>query len=99
VEALAGAEVLARLRVRHAEILARIGQLIADPTRRDVLRAEAERLNPDMWVTQEEARAGLEHFESWFETLRAQLPRKRRRRRRRSRPGPGREASGGGGQV
>jgi hypothetical protein len=88
--------VLERLRTRHAELLTRIHQRIADPVQRDVLRGEAERLNPETWVTPEEARTGLEYFEQWFEAIRAQLPQPtgwRRRRRRRGgggpRPGPG----------
>ena len=88
-------EVLERLRTRYAELLARISQRIADPVQRDVLRQEAERLNPEMWVTPDEARNGLEHFEQWFEGIQSQLPasaghRRRRRRRGRGgiRPGP-----------
>ena len=85
--------VLERLRTRHAELLTRINQRIADPVQRDVLRGEAERLNPETWVTAEEARTGLEHFEQWFEAIRAQLPQPSRRRRRR------RKRGGGGGSA
>jgi hypothetical protein len=81
--------VLERLRTRHAELLTRINQRIADPVQRDVLRGETERLNPETWVTPEEARTGLEHFEQWFEAIRAQLPQPSRRRRRRRRRGGG----------
>jgi hypothetical protein len=82
--------VLERLRTRYAELLTRINQRITDPVQRDVLRGEAERLNPETWVTAEEARTGLEHFEQWFEAIRAQLPQpSRRRRRRRTRGGGG----------
>ncbi|MGH9312119.1 MAG: hypothetical protein ACRD1S_02865 [Vicinamibacterales bacterium] len=93
--------VLERLRTRYAELLTRINQRITDAVQRDVLRGEAERLNPETWVTAEEARTGLEHFEQWFEAIRAQLPLpNRRRRRRRNRgggqgPGPGRSGSPG----
>lgn len=93
--------VLERLRTRYAELLTRINQRITDPVQRDVLRGEAERLNPETWVTAEEARTGLEHFEQWFEAIRAQLPQpNRRRRRRRNRgggqgPGPGPSQSPG----
>jgi hypothetical protein len=96
--------VLEQLRTRYAELLTRINQRIADPVQRDVLRGEAERLNPETWVTPQEARTGLEHFEQWFEAIRAQLPqpsRHRRRRRKRggggNRPGPG--PSEGAGEV
>jgi hypothetical protein len=95
-------EVLERLRTRYAELLARISQRIADPVQRDVLRQEAERLNPEMWVTPEEARNGLEHFEQWFEGIRSQLPATaghRRRRRRRGRGGAGPAPSTGPGEV
>jgi hypothetical protein len=86
---------LERLRTRYAELMTRITQRIADPVQRDVLRAEAERLNPETWVTPEEARAGLEHFEQWFEAIRAQLPQPNRRRRRRRRRGGGGSAPQG----
>jgi hypothetical protein len=95
-------EVLERLRTRYAELLARISQRIPDPVQRDVLRGEAERLNPEMWVTPEEARNGLEHFEQWFEGIRSQLPAAaghRRRRRRRGRGGSGPAPSSGPGEV
>jgi hypothetical protein len=95
-------EVLERLRTRYAELLARISQRIPDPVQRDVLRGEAERLNPEMWVTPEEARNGLEHFEQWFEGIRSQLPAAaghRRRRRRRGRGGSVPAPSSGPGEV
>lgn len=82
-------EILMRLRARYAELKARIAQRVAEPAQRDVLRAEAERLNPDTWVTEEEARTGLDQFERWFEAIRLQLPAPRRRRRRRKRGGAG----------
>ena len=77
-----GSEGLSRLRARHAEVLARISERIADPARRDELKAEADRLNPDTWVTDAEVTAGLEQYESVFESLRGVLGRPRRRRRR-----------------
>lgn len=91
--ALLDPAVLERLRTRHAELLTRINQRMADAVQRDVLRAEAERLNPETWVTPDEARTGLEHFERWFEAIRAQLPQPARRRRR------GRRRGGGGREV
>ena len=47
----------------------------------DQLKAEAERLNPDTWVTDDEVRAGLEGYETIFESLRSVVGRRRRRRR------------------
>lgn len=90
-KSLLDSAVLEQLRIRHAELLTRINQRIADPVQRDVLRGEAERLNPETWVTPDEARTGLEHFEQWFEAIRAQLPQPNRRRRRPRRRGGPRE--------
>jgi hypothetical protein len=90
VEERVGPEGLSRLRARYSELMARIAQRTADPARLEELRTQAERLNPDTWVTDEEARRGIETFEAEWETLRAKLGRRRRRRggaRRRGRPG------------
>ena len=57
-----GAEGVRRLRARHSEILARISERIPDPARQDELKGQAERLNPDSWVTEEEVRLGLEQY-------------------------------------
>ena len=46
---------------------------IADPARSEELKAQAERLNPDTWVTDAEVQAGLENYESVFESLRSAL--------------------------
>jgi hypothetical protein len=80
-----GAEGLARLRARHAEILARISERQLEDDVREELKARAERLNPDAWVTDEEVRQGLEQYEAVFDSLRSVLghPRRHRRRRRR----------------
>lgn len=80
-EAKLGSEGLARLRARHAALLARISEGIADPVRRDELKAQAERLNPDTWVTDAEVAAALESYETVFESLRTAVGRRRRRRR------------------
>ncbi len=77
-----GPEGLLRLRARHAEVLARISERVADPERQAELKAQAERLNPDTWVTDQEVREGLEQYEAVFESLRAVVGRKRTRRRR-----------------
>lgn len=76
-----GAEGVVRLRARHAEVLARISEKITDPVGRDELKAQAERLNPDTWVTAAEVSAGLESYESVFELLRGVVGRCRQRRR------------------
>lgn len=82
-EARLGAEGLARLRARHAEVLARITEGVPDPARREELKAQAERLNPDTWVTDVEVAAGLESYESVFDSLRTAIGRRRKRRRSR----------------
>lgn len=82
-QARLGTEGIVRLRGRHAEILARIGERIADAARREELKLQAERLNPDSWVTDEEVRVGLEQYEAVFESLRSVVGRRRKRRRRR----------------
>jgi hypothetical protein len=79
-----GPEGVLRLRARHAEVLARISERVTDPARRDELKAQAERLNPDTWVTDDEVRAGLEQYEAVFESLRTIVGRRRKRRRRRT---------------
>ena len=78
-----GAEGLSRLRARHAEVLARITEKVEDPGRREQLKGDAERLNPDTWVTDDDVAAGLEGYESVFETLRGVIGHSHRRRRAR----------------
>lgn len=84
VEERLGSEGLSRLRARYAEVLARISETVTDPERQDELRTQAERLNPDTWVTDAEVTAGLESYESVFESLRTVVGRRKRRRRRSS---------------
>jgi hypothetical protein len=96
-----GSEGVSRLRGRYAELLARISDRIPDPARQEELKTQAERLNPDTWVTDAEVTAGLENYEAVFETLRSAVggqPRRRRRKRRRGGGPRGQTASGGGGQ-
>ena len=98
VESRLGSEGLSRLRARYSEVLARIAETIADPQRQDELKSQAERLNPDTWVTDAEVTAGLESYESVFESLRTVVGRRRRRRRRsggRTRGGDGQEMRSG----
>ena len=75
-----------RLRTRYAEILRRIPERTSDPVRREELRVQAERLNPDSWSTDEAVSQGLEQYESVFASLREVVGQKRRRRRRGNRP-------------
>lgn len=81
-EARLGAEGLARLRGRYAEVLARISERVPEPERQAELKSVAERLNPDAWVTAEDVVAGLEGYEATFESLRGVVGQRRRRRRR-----------------
>ena len=78
-----GPEQLTRLRARYAELQARINERGGDPDRILALRAQAEQLNPDVWVTEEEIRKGVESFEPKIRELRAALGLRRRRRSRR----------------
>jgi hypothetical protein len=81
-EARLGSEGLSRLRARHAEVLARISEAVVEPVRREELKSQAERLNPDTWVTDAEVTQGLESYETVFESLRTVVGRRGRRRRR-----------------
>jgi hypothetical protein len=81
-EARLGSEGLSRLRARHAEVLARISEAVVEPIRREELKSQAERLNPDTWVTDAEVTEGLESYETVFESLRTVVGRRGRRRRR-----------------
>jgi ribonuclease E len=92
VEQHVGREQLTRLRARYAEMLARIAERGGDAERIEALRAQAESLNPDAWVTDAEVREGVEAFEPRIRDLRAALGLRRRRRSRRG----GRRRRGGG---
>jgi len=99
VETVLGREQLIRFRARYAELQARIIERAGEPARMEELRAKAEPLNPDSWVTVEEARKGVEEFETKVRELRSELGLKRRRRSRRGgrkrRTGqPGSESAG-----
>jgi hypothetical protein len=83
VETNLGREQLTRLRARYAELLARIAERGGEPERVEALRAQAESLNPDTWVTDEEVRLGIESFEPKIRDLRAAVGLRRRRRSRR----------------
>ena len=81
-----GSEGLARLRARYAEVLAAISRRVGDPAKAEQLRTEAERLNPDTWVTADDVKLGIERYETVFESIREGIGKRRRRRRR---PGGG----------
>jgi hypothetical protein len=83
VEQLIGREQLVRLRARYAELQARITERGGDSDRVEGLRSQAEPLDPDSWVTEDEARHGMELFEAKMRELRAALGLRRRRRSRR----------------
>ena len=91
VEQNLGREQLTRLRARYAELQARIAERGGEPARVEALRTEAESLNPDTWVTDEEVRQGIDAFETKIRDLRAVLGLGRRRRSRRG----GRRRRGG----
>ena len=84
-----GAEGVVRLRARYAELMARIAERIQDPARQEELKAAAERLNPDLWITEDEVRAGLEQYEAVYASLRGAVGRRNRRGRRRRSAGRG----------
>lgn len=95
-----GAEGVARLRARYAEIRDRIAERVTDPARKDELAATVERLNPDTWKTPDEVTAGLEQYEVVLASVREVVGRRRRKRRRGGRPdhgapGAGQEAAAG----
>jgi hypothetical protein len=83
VERILGAEQLTILRARYAEILARIAARGGDARRVQALREQAERANPDAWVTEAEVAAGLASVDAVLTELHQLVGRRRRRRRRR----------------
>ena len=80
-QARLGSDGLARLRARYANVMSAIAQRVTDSDRQEQLRSEAERLNPDSWVTAEEVQLGLDQYEMVFESLRGVVGRTRRRRK------------------
>lgn len=100
-----GVEGIQRLRSRYAEILVRITERTADPERREELKWQADRLNPDSWVTAEDVAQALEQYETVLASLGDVIGQRRRRKRRggRQRPaesdGSGREMAGTGEPV
>ncbi len=84
VERRVGPEQLTVLRARYSEILARITARGGDPARVEALREQAERVNPDAWVTEADVSAGLAGLEATLADLHKIVGRRRRRRRRRT---------------
>jgi hypothetical protein len=76
-EARLGSAGLARLRARHAELLTRIVDRV-EPERQEELKALAERLNPDAWITDADVTAGLDAYEQTYEMVRSSLPPRRK---------------------
>jgi hypothetical protein len=95
VEQVLGRETAEMLRGRYAEVLARIRMRVTDAARADALREEAERVNPDTWVTEDDVRAASAQVEELHAELRRLIGGRRRRRRR----GHQREAPGGIGEA
>jgi hypothetical protein len=83
VETIVAREQVIRLRARYAELQARITERGGEAARIEALRAQADPLNPDSWVTVDEAKKGLEEFEARIRDLRAALGLRPRRRSRR----------------
>jgi hypothetical protein len=100
-----GAEGIQRLRARYSDILVRITERTADPERREELKWQADRLNPDSWVTPEDVAQALEQYETVLASLGDVIGQRRRRKRRggRQRPaesdGSRREMAGTGESV
>jgi hypothetical protein len=64
-------------------VLTRIAEKPMEESAREELKLQAERLNPDGWVTDDEVSVALEQYETVFEGLRTVVGRHPRRRRRR----------------
>jgi hypothetical protein len=83
-----GSEGLARLRARHADVLASIDRRTQDEQRRQQLYEQAARLNPDHWSTDADVTRALEEYETVLASLRDAVGRRRRRKRPRAGGGP-----------
>jgi hypothetical protein len=81
-ERLLGTEKLTIFRARYAELQARITARGGEPSRVDALREQAERVNPDAWVTEAEVASGLASIDAICAELHKLVGRRRRRRRR-----------------
>jgi hypothetical protein len=76
-----GADGLARLRARYADIALRLAARPMEDAERAELMGRVEGLNPDAWSTPDEVAAALEAYETVFESLRSVIGRHPRRRR------------------
>ena len=74
---------MARLRARYSEVMVRLTAKPMDEAAREELKLQAERLNPDRWLTVDEVTVALEQYETVFESLRSVVGRYPQRRRRR----------------
>jgi hypothetical protein len=75
LEELAGREIGARLRARHAEIVARIESLDVDGAQKDALFKRAEAIDPELWMTPEAVLAGVSNADALYEKLKADASR------------------------
>jgi hypothetical protein len=73
LEELAGREIGARLRARHAEIIRRIEDLDVDGSEKDTWFKRAEALDPELWMTPEAVLEGVRNADALFEKLKADL--------------------------
>lgn len=73
LEELVGREIAARLRTRHAEIVARIHEQQVDSAVRDKWLTRSAAINPDQWDTPEAILEGVRSADGIFEQLRAEL--------------------------
>jgi hypothetical protein len=73
VEELAGREIGARLRARHAEIVARIEDADIDGGVKDAMFKRAEAIDPELWMTPEQVLEGVRNADAQYDKLRAEL--------------------------
>jgi hypothetical protein len=73
LEELAGREIGARLRARHADIIARIEQLDLDGSEKDALFKRAEALDPELWMTPESVLDSVRKSDALIEELKSAI--------------------------
>ena len=73
LEELAGREIGARLRRRHAEIVAQIETLEVDGAAKDALFRRAEAIDPELWMTPESVLEGVRNADTLFEKLKSDV--------------------------
>jgi hypothetical protein len=84
IEGATPAEQIAFLERVYPMVRERVAQQVADPVRREVLGALAERLNPSAWTGADQITTGLQQAAEALERLARALVRRRRRGRRRA---------------